>query len=133
MSKYRSFKSIEINGEVKSLKQWCEIKGVSVRLARARMTDLGWPPAQAVELEPREPDKDDPNWKSQAPVYLTYKRKTKSMPEWHQITKIPLRTLYDRHSRGWSAADILNPERASTRRRKPVPSTTNDVSEKARK
>ena len=113
----RNYNKIKIGREVKSLKQWCEITGVDLRRARQRITDLGWTPAEAVEKKPRVR-----NWEAlvaaalpDEAVTLTYKRRTLTFRQWHEETKIPLRTLYHRYRRGWEPADILDPERHNSR------------------
>ena len=40
-------------------------------------------------------------------IHLTYKGETRSAIEWSEITKIPLRVLYDRHYRGWEVNRIF--------------------------
>lgn len=113
----RNYSRLKIGREVKSLQEWCAIKDVNPRRARQRMTDLGWSPAEAVELKPRVIDREALHAAAfpDEPISLTYERKTKTLREWHKETGIPERTLYDRYRKGWDAADILDPERHNSR------------------
>lgn len=116
----RNYSRLKIGREVKSLKDWCAIKGVDPRRARQRMTDLGWSPAEAVELKPRVIDREALHAAAfpDEPISLTYERKTKTLREWHKETGIPERTLYDRYRKGWDSADILDPERHNSRNKR---------------
>lgn len=57
-------------------------------------------------------------------VRLTYRGRTHSIIEWSEITKIPLRNLYDRYYRGWDISRIFeqplrkSPEKRCTTYRK---------------
>ncbi len=113
----RNYSKIEINGQVKSLKQWCEQTGVEPRRARQRITDLGWPEAEAVGVRPRSVHREPviANAFPDEASTLSYKGRTLTFLEWHQKTGIPLRTLYDRYHRGWEIPDILDPDRHNSR------------------
>ena len=41
---------VTIGSERKSLAEWCDIKGVSYRLVRKRIREMGWSPAQAMAM-----------------------------------------------------------------------------------
>ena len=106
------WKQVTVRGQTHSVYYWCDITGVNPDTARRRITQLGWPPAQAVEMEPRVivndkrliPPKDRPI------IRLAYKGRTQDLTQWSIELGIPYRTLYDRKVR----QKLTTPEVLST-------------------
>jgi hypothetical protein len=119
--------AIEINGEKKSLTEWCRQTGVDRRIARQRMHDLRWPPAQAVGLEDRvrQTWATDSRFQGKRDVTLTYRGRERTLKEWHEITGVPYRTIVDRYNKGKSPEEILHKGRL------PIPTWSSDDIETA--
>jgi hypothetical protein len=98
---FPSWKQITVGTETRSLYYWCDITGVNPDTARRRITQLKWPPAQAVEMEPRViiDDKRKVPPMDRPIIRITYKGKTQDLMQWAAELGIPYRTLYDRKVR----------------------------------
>jgi hypothetical protein len=106
--------AIEIYGQVRSLTEWCRETGVVRRIARQRIHDLHWPPAQAVGLEPRVRG----TWAANSCFHgkrdntVTYRGLTLTLKEWQRrIPGLKYRTMVDRVQKFKKPEEILYPGR----------------------
>jgi hypothetical protein len=108
----RKHEDIEFNGEKKSRKQWCLKTGVDPDLAYRRIHYLGWPPTQAVGLEPRVVEDYGRKTRigNKKSVRVTIDGVTRTLRGWHYATGIQYETLVYRYNHWPRGADILEPE-----------------------
>jgi hypothetical protein len=93
----------EIDGVVKTLKQWAETFDVPYKLLWKRTRKLGWNIKTAIETPP---DKDHKNPTQQRLV--TFEGRTQSVTDWAAELGMSRVTLYARLDKGWTLDRVLS-------------------------
>jgi len=99
----------EINGETKTLAQWCEQYQIPPNTIQSRRK-RGWSIEEAITTPAAKQDR------SEKVGSLTFNGKTQSVAEWSKETGIPVNTIYMRRKNDWPVEKILT---TPNRKRKP--------------
>lgn len=87
----------EINGERKTLHQWCDCYGVSYQTVASRLNLYGWDLIKALTVPP----------KTQKKIYISYKGEERTVWAWAKRIGINDSTLYNRLKAGWDIEKAL--------------------------
>ena len=127
-------RTITIDGETKSLAEWCSLSGVKVATAYGRL-NAGWNPAEAVTLSTADARRRSlaqikahharqarqrPGF---APQLYTHNGMFLSVPQWAAHLGMSASTIRQRLASGWSVSQALTPgdNRCKGGRRHPKP------------
>ena len=93
-------RTLEIDGEIKTYREWSKISGVSVKNITRRINELGWSPKDAVF-------KPTPRRNRTCDDLITIQNETHTLQEWKKLKGLSHGTYNTRIKNGWSIEDAI--------------------------